>query len=168
MSSKEAVVGDQSVELGLFWVCPGPEHSFSLAVLVCTHKNLSTGTVGELLTGCGRVGWDGHGTALSLCCPCSVMRTARSTTTRSTWGCPAARRITTAAPTSPPASSSSAAPKRPSQSPHSSLLPNWPRMVSCWSLRAAQDSRNLERERKKSLLELLHNAVLVGFHRAAK
>lgn len=69
MSSNKAVVGDHSVELGLFWACPGPQAQLFLKVLVCTHKNPTTGTVGELLTGCGRVGWDGQGTTPSLVLP---------------------------------------------------------------------------------------------------
>lgn len=140
VSSNRAVVGDHSVELGLVWACPGPwAQLFLRSVGVHAQKSQHRhcwGTAGRL--------WDEMDKVqlCPLCCPHSVMRTARSTTTHCTWGCPAARRITMAAPTSPPASSSSAAPKRPSQSPHSSLLPNWPRMVSGWSLRIAQGSRN--------------------------
>lgn len=124
VSSKEAVVGDHSVELGLFWACPGPKAQLFLRS-VGAHPQKSQHkhcwATADRLWACEEMGTV---QLRPLCCPRSVMRTARSTTTRCTWGCPAARRITTAAPTSPPASSSSAAPKRPSQSPHSSLLPN--------------------------------------------
>lgn len=70
MSSNEAVVGDHSVELGLFWVCVQvPKHSFSLEVLMCTHKNPNTGTVGgaaDRLWACG-MRWPRYN-----CIPCAA------------------------------------------------------------------------------------------------